>query len=321
MSSLSSALAQQRVQRVGQKSTKDTDAMKAYMEMLMNPFSTVVRSPKLLDGEVKHSAALKLRAAGEIECSATMNTNIILFPGLTNVMCYCTAPTGGDNYVGATPVAGSVVLDPIIIDGTIFKQHMATEADRGVVRLARLTGAALRLWLTNSAEEDEGYWEACRITSHAAERDVVFENDNSTPPLLGAKVLKALNQDYSLLSSKTYQFGQLRDIHKMVFKLNSTDNDHKFSTIGSLNTNYTDTNVVHSLGNFDQWDMIFIKIRGRRNATSPSILRFDTVANQEVVYSENSPLSRLMEENMREPNIEGYLEQSRVDLPGFQVTN
>ena len=296
-------------------SNRDVNWMKAYMESLINPFSLILKSPKLLDGEIKNSAAIKVRSTGEVLCSATQNTNIILFPGLTNVLCYCNEPNGLDN---STDPLTSPLTDNVLIDGTIFKQHLSTPADRSAVRLARLTGAGARFFLTNSAEEDDGYWEACRITNHQVDRDVFFKNDSSGA--LGAGILKALATDFDLANNSTYQFGQLRDIHKYVFKLNSEDNDHKYSPVNGLNSSSgTNPNYSTALADMDQWDMIFIKVRGRRNATSPSVLRFDTVANQEIVYSETSLLARMMEESARDPNIEGYLEYSRVDLPAFQA--
>jgi hypothetical protein len=125
--------------------------------------------------------------------------------------------------------------------------------------------------------------------------------------------LKALSQDYELANNSTYQFGQLRDIHKYIFKLNSEDNNHKFSAVSGLDSSQDlGINNMKALADVDQWDMIFIKICGCRNATSPSILRLDTVSNQEPVYMEVSPLARMMD-------IEGYLEYSRVNLPAFQA--
>lgn len=296
---------------------KNAAWMKAYMETLINPFSMTLKSPKLLDGEVKNTAAIKLRATGEIICSTTLNTNIILFPGLTNVICYCTTPNGNDN---STDPLVSPLTDPINIDGTIFKQHLSTASDRSSVRLARLTGAGARFFLTNSAEEDDGYWEAVRVTNHSSDRDVFFKNDSSGT-YLGAGVMKALATDLDIANNSTYQFGQLRDIHKWVFKLNSEDNDHKFSPVSALNTSAATFSNATALADLDQWDMVFIKIRGRRNPTSPSVLRFDTVSNQELVYNETSPLSRMMEETPRDANIEGYLEYSRIDLPAFQAAS
>jgi hypothetical protein len=309
---LSDTLAAESTNKMTAPSSRNAAWMKAYMETLINPFSTTLKSPKILDGEIKQTAALKLRATGELECSTTGNTNIILFPGLTNVICYCTAPNGDDN--SATPNT-----TPILIDGTVFKNHLSTPNDRAIVRVARLTGAGVRFFLTNSAEEDDGYWEACRVTSHQATNNYVSITDGSGN--VGAGIVQALAIDFDLANNSTYQFGQLRDIHKYVFKLNSEDSDHKFSPVSGLNTATDLGNTAASLADLEQWDMIFIKVRGRRNATSPSVLRFDSVANQEVVYSENTPLARLMDETPRDPNIEGYLTYSRVDLPAFQAMN
>lgn len=312
----SGSLATAGTQRMDQGPNGRNDQwQKSYMESLINPFSMALKSPKIFDGEIKSSAGLKLRATGEIVCSATLNTNIILFPGLSNVICYCTAPDGNDNSAAALT---SPLTDPIKIDGTIFKQHLSTATDRQVVRLARLTGAGARFFLTNSAEEDDGYWEACRVTNHSTARDLFFKNDTSGTHL-GAGILKALSTDFELANNNTYQFGTLRDIHKYIFKLNSEDNDHKYSPVNSLNTSEGTANQATALADMDQWDMIFIKIRGRRNALSPSVLRFDTIANQEIVYAENSPLARMMDESARDPKIEGYLEYSRIDLPAFQA--
>jgi hypothetical protein len=293
-------------------STRNSGWMKAYMETLINPFSTTLKSPKLLDGEIKNTAAIKLRATGEIVCSATVNTNIILFPGLTNVICYCNQPTGLDNT--ANPDTTNV-----LIDGAVFKKHLSTVNDRAAVRVARLSGAGARFFLTNSAEEDDGYWEACRLTNHHAVSDFFFKNDNAGN--LGAGVVKALSTDFDLANNVTYQFGQLRDIHKYVFKLNSEDNDHKYSAVSGINTAVDlGLNNADALADIDQWDMVFIKVRGRRNALSPSVLRFDTVANTELVYAEDSPLARMMEESPRDPNIDGFLSYSRVELPAFQAS-
>lgn len=313
MSSLTENLANDSTTKMNTPNEQNTAMMKAYMEMLINPFTTTLKSPKILDGEIKTSAALKLRATGEIVCSPTTTTNVILFPGLTNVVCFCTVPTGDEDT--ATPTVANIT-----VDGCIFKNHLSLPSERAVVRLARLTGAGVRFFLTNSQEEDDGYWEACRISSHVASTDLVFLTD--TGGSLGCAMKKVLATDYDLSNNATYQFGHLRDIHKFVFKLNSEDNDHKYSHVTGLNaTNDPGFQNAAALADMDQWDMIYIKIRGRRNAASPSVLRFDSVANQELVYAENTPLARLMDESVRDANIEGYLTYSRVDLPAFQAMN
>lgn len=314
MASLSDSLANQSISTMtAAPGNRTADWMKAYMESLINPFSTTIKSVKILDGEIKNTAAIKLRATGEIVCSSTLNTNIVVFPGLTNVICYSVEPDGSDNTINPT-------VANINVDGTVFKRHLSTASDRATVRAARLTGAGARFFLTNSAEEDDGYWEAARVTNHVINQDFIFKNDSTNH--LAQAAIKVLSNDFDLANNNTYQFGRLSDIHKFVFKLNSTDNDHKFSAVSGLNTSQDlALNNANALADIDQWDMIFIKIRGRRNASSPSVLRFDSVANQEVVYAEDTPLARMMDESPRDANIQGFLEYSRIDLPAFKAAN
>lgn len=292
---------------------KDEAWTRAYMEALINPFSHTIALPKILDGEVRRSAAMKLRATGEIICSPVHNTNIILFPALTNVICWCTEPDGSFPDVPNH--------DRVLNNSAVFRNHLSTEEGRSNVRLCRLVGAGLRLWLTNPAEEDDGYWEACRINSQVVGTDITFFDN--PPDGTNAKVLKALDMDYDMVNNSTYQFGQLRDVNKHIFKLNSTDNQHKFSALTGLNGRPKEPGPADSdppLDDTKNFDMIFIKIRGRRNAATPSVLRFDTIANQELVFSEETQFERLMEKTVRIPNIEGFLEHSSVDKPSFQVS-
>lgn len=278
------------------KEKKDAQWKKMYMESLINPFTTT--PVKILDGEIRTTAAVKLRATGEIVCSSVGVTNVLIFPGLTNVLCWSSTPDD----VFTTPVAN------MTLDGATFKSHLSLQADRDKVRVARLTGAGARFFLTNNTEESDGYWEAVRVSNYADY--MTYEQTTATNGDLGYAVHAVRSTDYPVVSNSTYQFGQLRDIHKFVFKLNSTDNDHKFNRIDGTT----------GLESSDKWDAIFIKIRGRRDAATPSILRFDTVANQEVVYSEISALARMMDSTPRDNEIEKFLEYSRIDLPAFKVS-
>lgn len=314
LQSLSGLLANEQTNKMNTAPTgRDSNWTKSYMEMLINPFSTTISEPKIFDGEIKYTAGLKLRVTGEIECSTANNTNIIIFPGLTNVMCWCTTPDNSDKT--ASPTTGN-----INIDGTLFKSHLSTPEDRKNVRVARLVGAGARFYLANPSDTNDGWFEACRLTSHHFAGDSIFKSD--TGGNLGQAVLKVLSNDYDLgKNNKTYHSGELKDLKHWIFKLNSEDNDHKFSVVTGLNQTLDPAlNNATALADFDQWDMIFIRIRGRRVPGSPSILRFDSMSNQEVVYSEESMLARLMTDSPRHPNIEGFLEYSRVDKPSFMAT-
>ena len=300
---MSSALALTKTDNMNQATAMTREQMRMYMESLINPFSTIIKGPKLLDGEVKHTAGLKLRATGEIICSPTVNTNIVIFSGLTNVICWTTNPSGSG--------PGFISTD-IQVEG--FTQHLLTQSDRDNVQLGRTVGAGARFYLTNSAEEDDGYWEAVRLTSHNPNDVVTLDTAGAVvvPPttvdISGLGMPRVLDPNFDLANNPSYQSGHLRDIGDYIFKLNSTDNDHKFNDLQG------------QLADISQWDLIFIKIRGRRNAASPSVLRFDTVSNQELVYTETTSLGRLMVENKREDAVDRFLEYSRVTEPGFKVS-
>ena len=61
----------------------------------------------------------------------------------------------------------------------------------------------------------------------------------------------------------------------------------------------------------DSWDMIVIKIHGRADSSSPSIIMFDCVSQQEVIYVENTALPRLMTPTQRHPNHDALMDKAR----------
>ena len=184
---------------------RDTpDEQQEAMAFMLNPFSTVIKSPKLLDGKVTRSAGLKLRKTGEIICSTSTVTTIVLLPGLSNSICWKM-----DNVVSVPPV---------------FPGHVGSDLDRTNVKMARVVGSALRLNLVNNAETDDGYWEAARLTADLSDFIVAVNGQ-------GSQV--SFNGDFStdLANNSTYMTGRNRDLHKYIFKLNSFTTEHPFSSI------------------------------------------------------------------------------------------
>lgn len=255
------------------------------MTFMINPFSTAVKSPKLLDGKIIRSAGLKLRATGEIICSTTTITTIILLPGLSNSICWAKG--------------GVVYLPP---NG--FTGHVSTESDRTNVKMARLVASGLRLNLTNNADSDDGYWEAARIAVDLSDFELVGDTNKMVS-------YPAAVNDTDLANNETYMTGRNRDLHQFVFKLNSFTTEHPFSSIKTT----TDLDQL-----IDQtWDVVIIKIHGRTVTDSPSVLMYDTISNQELIYQENTSLARLMSASIRDPNFQSYLNYSKIELPAFKV--
>jgi len=260
-------------------------SLQTYTKSLLDPFDKGLSQPKLLDGKVARSSGIRLRATGEITCNSTGSTYIALIPGLSNVLCWRT------------------VADPLVPEETptSFQGHLDTVNDRANVKGVRTVGVALRLSLVNSADQNEGYWEAARIPTSAIDFHV-------SPT--GTQVSMTLG-DLDLSNYQTYLTGKLRDIHRYQFKLNAIDNDINFSKPSEP------PSVTQLVS--EQWDTIIIKVHGRVEIGAPSMIMYDCISCQEVIYKENTALARLMTTSPYVPQTKSLLTRTRFNPPGVQI--
>jgi hypothetical protein len=258
--------------------------MEDYVISLVDPFDTEILQPKLLDGRVPRSSGIRLRSTGEIACDPAGITYIALIPGLSNTICWNTSP--------------STVTNPAAFSG-----HVGSATDRAFVKNIRLVSAGLRLSLVNSALENEGYWEAARIPVS----DLDFTIDATT----GVLNLPLLDTGIDLANHQTYQTGNCRDLFRFQFKINSLETQHPFGNVLGSPTiaNFSD----------NTFDMVIIKVHGRNVSLSPSVLKYDCISNQEVVYVENTALSRLMTRSPRLGNFPDILDRTSIPLPALQT--
>lgn len=266
-------------------------SLQAYTKSLLDPFDKGMSQPKLLDGKVSRSSGIRLRATGEITCNGSGSTYIALIPGASNVLCW---------RVDNDPLVPEVTPVP-------FQGHLDTIADRANVKGVRTVGTALRLSLVNSADQNEGYWEAARIPTSAL--DFEFTTIGGVTTTSVAMKLGSLD----LSNYQTYLTGKLRDIHRYQFKLNAIDNDINFSRIIS------EPPEVDQLLS-EQWDTIIIKVHGRVELGAPSMMMYDCISCQEVIYKENTALARLMTTSPYVPQTKSLLTRTRFNPPGVQVS-
>lgn len=276
-------------------------SLQNYTEALLDPFSNAVSQLKLADGKVPYSAGVKLRSTGEITCALDGTvTYVCLFPGLSTVMAW-------------EADEGEKTCEP-------FPGHLGAYfdfSDRSKVKLIRTVGTGLKLSLLNSADNNEGYWEAVRLHTNAS--DFVIHHTiigGSTEFPLGDGdgrfYLPPTFMDQDFSNYQTYQSGKLRDLHRYQFKLNTINNEHDFGKISP-------TTMVNSEWIDEDWDTVIIKIHGRVDATTPTVLRYEAVSNQEVVYQDNTSLGRLMGRSTYLPFVRNLLESTKYELPAVQV--
>lgn len=271
-----------------------TDA--AQVALLTDPFS-LVSQPKLWDGKKASSSGIRLRTTGELTLSQTGPTYICLIPGHSTCLAFETDPST-EHY------------------NTPFKGHMATAIDRSNVKLARIVSVGLRMTMINNSDQNEGYWEAARISIQPSDFTVDpfsgalrYKMTEPVDPTQVGTGLAGSNPvpNITLSNHGTYQSGKLRDLENVQFKLNSVDNVHDFTPI------FDPINADMFLD--QSHDMILIKLHGRQQNTGPTQLMYDAVSNQEVIYLEETTLARLMTMNMKVPHYDFILENANTRLP------
>lgn len=270
-------------------------SLQTYTQALLDPFNKTMSQPKLLDGKVSRSSGIRLRATGEITCNGSGSTYIALIPGISNVLCW---------RVDSDPAVPEVTPTP-------FGGHLDTSTDRDNVKASRTVGAALRLSLVNSADQNEGYWEAARIPTNSLDFSFTEPDPVGAPGVLNTAVSLPLGT-LDLSNHATYLTGKLRDIHRYQFKLNAIDNDINFSRI------LTEPPTIDQFVS-EQWDTIIIKIHGRVEVGAPSMVMYDCISCQEIIYAENTALARLMTTSPYVPETKSLLTRTRYNPPGMQI--
>lgn len=262
-----------------------------YAKSLLNPFATDVAQPKIYDGKVLRSAGIRFRTTGEITLTQPI-TYIVLSPALSAPMTYY------NSAAYTVPSEAGVI-------------HIGTSTDRGYIEKLRMVGCGLKLNLMNSFDQNEGYWEAARFTTTST--DYAIEGagtgrvkynplSSGTPPYAGME----------LTNEPSYQRGKLRDIHKYLFRLNSNNTEHNLGRIDSA------APTVPQLVDED-WDTIIIKLHGRVEVGSPSVVNYEVVNNQEVVYKSGTPIARLMTPSPFIPATSVVMGKIKIGMPGLKV--
>lgn len=245
--------------------------MQSYVRSLIDPFNTDVLHPKFLDGSIDRTSGLRLRSTGTLTCSTSDFTYVVLFAGRSNDLAWHNDES--DN-IGTTTIGK--YPDP-------FPLNVGNATDINAVNRTRVIGAAAKFSLLNGAEENDGYWEACRVTSVPLQAQA-----HSTPFFNRHWVLESdfIAACTDMANNPTYEQGRLKDLHNHMFKTNFRENELEWHLPGVVTEGH---------------DMIIIRIRGRQVSGSPSVLMYDNAHLVEHEYKNTTPLYRLMTRNVAAP--------------------
>jgi hypothetical protein len=176
----------------------------------------------------------------------------------------------------------------------LFPDHVAVDGLTVTNAIRhRIVSCGLRLELLNASLENDGFWEAARVPVDPSAFTIGVDGV--------CKPTGTLPSVTNLSNHPTYQTGKLRDIHRFQFKLNPENVD----------VNYSTTMIK------PEFDMIIIKINGR--TAGNTMIMYNTVSNQELIYKEGTALARLQTPSVIESNISTILSKARYQLPAVQI--
>lgn len=300
--------------------------VKSQLQVYHNPFSGATEQPKIPDGKATHSLGFSTQSVLELNNVAGQDVmHLILFPGMT---CGLVALNADQETSGFGGTRGYFVPD-FSRSGAVnwFNITSAPTLDNDVGQTEgyakwRTVSAGLQLKLLNSVEEDDGWWEACRINEpiRSSYWTLTTTNNGAASSILaneqGCLAPVQLVQEMAtrqISNESSYMTGLLRDLNRVQFECHPVTHQHDFITLKdpvTLNADeYTYTsatvstefdkgsaNVMNLIENFvdSGHDMVYIRLHCRSNTASTQGSRFHTnvVLNQEIIYDSEDRLAR-----------------------------
>lgn len=324
------------------------------LAMFHNPFSRATKQPKIPDGKATESLGFQTQAVGEMTVDPDLTRvgpydyqgvgHILLFPGQNSGMVF----TGfreaqvPEVVLNATNADGCYTVPFVGSNATEWFQ--VGEAGGPVIKqdryaFWRTVSQGLKLSLLNTDEENDGWWEAVRITEPMNPGEfrlmTTARSNNTNSDGTIVPVTRLTNYtDRQLVNENSYTTGLLKDLGKHVFSLHGLKDEHDLTQqqdtyrldaddidgvettkngapsvafqIGSSNvTNFINMNIDKS------HDMIYIRIHGRKgeqggNPSTPTRLHYNVVSNQEIIFGNEERESRF---HTRSGNIASDMEK------------
>lgn len=298
------------VGKIGGLGTEVRDSL----HMLHDPFSDRTNQPKIPDGKINDSLGLSSTNVFELS-AATTEVHMLLYAGCNSCLIAQNVEQQDalrNYYVPKISSSGESLIW-IGADTTIPSVNDFTVASNQEYGMWRTVSTGLQLKLLNPAEEDDGWWEAVRISPDETAtywEMSTFENGLGAADRTNAGCLVPygiLNQYVGkpLSNDNTYSTGLLRDLHEVQFELHGRKDYHDFklrrngvrleggvyevdTTANVANFTSAEDDVHELIQNFadESMDMIYLRFHTRAPATDVNPSRFHThiVNNQEVHY-------------------------------------
>lgn len=193
--------------------TKIAPTVLPMVKAVLDPFDRTTMQPKLPDGKIGTSVGVKYTVTREHYNVGSGNImHAILFPG----------QSGGLYVQGCQNFNSVPASSPAYTDGGGFSYTDATADDMQTLSAKenyhswRIVSQGVRFELLNPAEQDDGWWEAVRLTDIMSLFDYRIEqHDNGagrTNSFFAPYWQLANYQGANIADEKTYEAGRLKDL-------------------------------------------------------------------------------------------------------------
>jgi hypothetical protein len=299
---------------------------KQQLEVFHNPFSNATSQPKIPDGKCVRSLGLSHQSVGEVVNREGDNFTVmhmLFYPGMDSglVVGSCADRIGSRNYkVFGFKDAGGPDWSEWANPATNGNQQTLPDLKYAQWRVV---SSGLQLSLLNAAEEDDGWWEAVRLTEPIQPRGYKMTTEENRTSrgtygtiapanyINGSGITGVDLTQRELANEPSYCTGLLRDLKNYQFELHGRLDHHDFRqlrdiyTVPEVDTTNVDVVINHEaefigaasnevvdvITSFIDhgYDMIYIRLHCRKNdaaetASNGSQIHFNLVSNQEVQW-------------------------------------
>lgn len=295
----------------------------ACKKVVSNPFSTATNQPKIPDGRVPLSLGSKRNLVTTINFQTANTVDIIISPRFDSPIYFASAERST-----TTPTDPLVEGAPNFNDNHPFAKAWTSVTDTEIKQVGagelskiRLVSQGTKVTLTNSTDDNDGYFEAFRFSPQKDGSTWIMKNADATPgtpyqpqafveaTMFGNKAETSTEEFIMNLSSKSsYVTGKLRDLHRYVWTNKPTEKNITFTdlplhlSVGAQLEGETTAYAAPITFQDWQYDVIWIRVHGRGVDTAangggcclPTRLMIHLVQNAEFVCGEENTLHSYM---------------------------
>lgn len=310
-----------------------SENVKKQLHVFHDPFSGATAQPKIPDGKTAGSLGISTQSVREFVNKEDTDDvmHMILYAGQNSGLCVfngefpnnsATTPVPQTFYqMGFTDMGGPNWTNlPTGSSGTDTAKYNVDSTEN--YALWRVVSAGLQLKLLNAQEEDDGWFEACRVIREVnpAEYSLCCKNgslDKGVDGTIAPQTALLSLRDQEIVNDPSYCTGLLRDLSHVQFQLNSKMDlfdwtskreSQRLQGGGTSGTSLRDfsipdddnktcafrpnsSNAAEVIDNYidEHYDMIYIRLHCRNNGSAVagengSRLHTNLVSNQEVYF-------------------------------------